>query len=98
MLASCGENNASNLIGSWVAPEASNQWLEVGSDEISFNYRLFEYNVDNNVIHLKRISPSKGLTGDITYKFDGDALVVDLGDDMDGYFYGRSGTVRLKRQ
>lgn len=98
MLSSCGSNKASNLIGSWVAPEASNQQLEISADEIWFNYRTFEYSIDNYVIHLKQTRPSKGLAGDITYKLDGDTLVIDLGDDIAGFFYGRSGTVRLERK
>lgn len=98
MLTSCGGNKASKLIGSWVAPDASNQRLEITTDEVWFNYRRFEYSVDHNVIHLKQTMPTRGLVGDITYKFDGDTLVIDLGEDMSGYFYGRSGTVRLNRQ
>lgn len=100
VLASCGSRGVKeeDLIGTWISPYADNQKLEIRTEEIRFNYRTFDYEVNEDVLHLEETYPNHSITGDMPFELDGDTLTIELGDDFSGYFYGRSGQVELERQ
>lgn len=110
MLTACGKQpnkemydknilNSNALIGTWVSPSADNQILEIGTEEVCFNYRKFDYTVDGNTLHLYQTFPNAGgVSGDMPFELDGDILTIQLGNDFEGYFYGRSGLVKLVRK
>lgn len=89
----------SDLIGTWVSPDADNQVLEISSEEIRFNYRVFDYTVEDDVLSLYQTFPNAGgVAGDMPFELKGDKLYIQLGDDFEGFFYGRSGIVELERE
>lgn len=110
MLTACGKQpnkelydknilNSNALIGTWVSPSADNQILEIDEDKICFNYRKFDYTISEKEIHLYQTFPnSGGVSGNMPFELHNDTLVIDLGDDFEGYFYGRSGLVKLVRK
>ena len=97
ILSSCGENNSKKIIGRWVSPQAENQKLEILTEEIRFNYRRFDYSIKGNVLFLKETFPNKSIVGEMPFELNGDSLIIDLGTEFEGYFYGRSGKVYLER-
>ena len=89
----------SDLIGTWVSPDAYNQVLEIRTEEIRFNYRVFDYTVEDDVLSLYQTFPNDGgVAGDMPFELKGDKLYIQLGEDFEGYFYGRSGIVELERE
>lgn len=85
-----------SLEGTWVWTVDNDREMEFTKDKIRFNYYVFSYELEGNVIHFLETHPSKSFRGVMEYSFDGDNLVIDL-KDMDGFFYGQNGTVRLER-
>lgn len=92
-----------DLIGTWSPPGIDSQRLEIRTEELRFNYRNFDYTIDGNILHLTENDiASRDRRLDIPFELDGDILTIDLGDDgfldASGYFYGRSGKVKLQKQ
>lgn len=95
-LSGCG-GGAKSLEGTWVLVSDNDREVEFTKDKMRFNFFVYAYEVEGNTIHFQQTHPTKnGWRGKMTYSFDGDILELDLGD-MDGYFFGHSGTVRLER-
>ena len=104
LITSCGlrgsynGSNSKKLIGTWVANDAFNQKLEILTEELRFNHRRFSYTVEGDVIHIEETFPNQSIIGDISYRLDGDSLTIKFEDEIEGYFYGRTGTVYLERK
>ncbi|MBE7049406.1 MAG: hypothetical protein E7394_01370 [Ruminococcaceae bacterium] len=91
------DGKAEDLIGTWVAVDADNQKLEIRTEELRFNYRRFDYNIKGNSLYLEETFPNTTIVGEMPFKLKNDTLTIELGDEFSGYFYGRSGTVEMKR-
>lgn len=90
------KSETQDIEGTWVWTKDNDREMEFTKDKIRFNYHVFSYELEGNIIHFVETHPSKGFKGTMEYSFDGDILVIDL-NDMDGFFYGQSGIVRLER-
>ena len=89
-------NQQEKLIGTWEA--ASSQILEIETERLTFNYRVFDYSVEGDVLILEEVFPGNSISGKVPFELRGDSLTIDLGDLVSGIFYGRSGTVELDRR
>ena len=91
-----GNKNSNKLEGTWLWTRDNDRELIITGNKLKFNYFEYSYETDGDAIHFQQTHPSRGFNGTMKYSFEGELLVLDLGD-MDGYFYGQSGIVKLEK-
>ena len=58
-------NQQEKLIGTWEA--ASSQILEIETERLTFNYRVFDYSVEGDVLILEEVFPGNSISGKGTW-------------------------------